>query len=89
MSTCDLASECKLLHITTEEQQLPLLKNMTQTTRGFLHVEGGGLGTWESPQHVQVRGRTTHSDRVSDIACSTVEQLHRESRHGNCVSDTS
>ena len=37
----------------------------------------GGLDTWESPQQVEGSGRTTHFDRVPEMACSSVEHLDR------------
>ena len=43
----------------------------------------------DRPEHVQIRGRTTQSDRVSDIACSNVEHVHGATKDGNSVSDTS
>ena len=45
------------------------------------------MDTWESPQQVQGSGRTTHFDRVTDIACSNVEHLHRGTTHCDRVSD--
>ena len=112
MSSCDLASEWKFLHITTEQQQLCLLKIIGRNNYGgparlepltkvlkrgtplrlqvitwqLIHVEGG-LDTWKCPQQVQVSGRTTHFDRVSDIACSNVEHLQRGTTHCDRVSD--
>ncbi len=38
-------------------------------------------------QQVQGSGRTTHFDRVSDMACSNMEHLARRTTHGDRVSD--